>query len=196
MKIALVPISGKPVHAGHWGLIEIASRENDEVLLFISTSDRKRPGELTIYGSDMKQVWEKFLEPALPMNVEVTYGGSPVGHLYEELEMAEEEGSEDVYQIYSDKEDILKYTDTALGKVAPTLLSDGQIVRRGVDRNETVNISGTKMRALLKAGDVEGFARFLPAAVQTHSGEIIDILRRKPMGEALLRNYLRLLISA
>ena len=190
MKIGLLGMSGKPVHAGHWGLIQIAARENDELHLFVSTSDRKRPGEMPIYGADMKRIWNEFLEPSLPSNVDVTYGGSPVGHLYQELEQAEQEGSEDTFQIYSDKEDILKYTDASLGKVAPTLLDAGQIVRRGVDRNETVNVSGTKMRALLNAGDVEGFARFLPPAVQAHSGEIIDILRRKPMGEALIKAYI------
>lgn len=190
MKIGLLGMSGKPVHAGHWGLIQIAARENDEVHLFVSTSDRIRPGEMPIYGADMKRIWDEFLEPSLPSNVDVTYGGSPVGHLYQELERAEREGSADTFQIYSDKEDILKYTDASLGKVAPTLLDAGQIVRRGVDRNETVNVSGTKMRALLSAGDVEGFARFLPPAVQAHSGEIIDILRRKPMGEMLLKRYI------
>lgn len=194
MKIGLLGMSGKPVHAGHWGLIQIAARENDELHLFVSTSDRTRPGEMPIYGADMKRIWDEFLEPSLPSNVDVTYGGSPVGHLYQELEQAEQEGSADTFQIYSDKEDILKYTDASLGKVAPTLLSAGQILRRGVDRNETVNVSGTKMRALLSAGDVEGFARFLPPAVQSHSGKIIDILRRKPMGEALLRRYVKSLL--
>lgn len=193
--IGLVPMAAKPYHAGHDGLVRIAAGENDEVHLFVSTSDRIRPGEMPIYGADMKRIWDEFLEPSLPSNVDVTYGGSPVGHLYQELAQAELEGSADTFQIYSDKEDILKYTDASLGKVAPTLLSAGQILRRGVDRNETVNVSGTKMRALLSAGDVEGFARFLPPAVQAHSGEIINILRRKPMGESLLREYVNILIQ-
>jgi len=189
MKIGLLPLSGKPVHAGHWGLIEIAARENDEVHLFVSTTDRRRKGEMPILGSDMKKIWDLYLEPALPSNVVVTYGGSPVQHVYEDLEAAEESGSDDVFQIYSDKEDILKYTDAALKKSAPFLFSNGQIQRRGVDRSETVNISGTKMRQLLSAGDVEAFSSMLPPTAQRNAQEIINILTRKSIGEVLLRAY-------
>lgn len=177
--IGLVPMAAKPYHAGHDGLVRIAARETDEVHLFVSTSDRKRPGEMPIYGADMKRIWDEFLEPSLPSNVVVTYGGSPVSHLYDDLVRGEQEGTEDVFVIYSDSEDIKKYTDAVLSKAAPTLMYNGQIERRGVDRSETVNVSGTKMRALLNAGNVEDFAAFLPPAVQAHSQEIIDILTGK-----------------
>jgi len=170
-------MSGKPVHAGHWGLIQIASNENDEVHLFVSSSDRKRPGEMTITGAAMMQIWNQFLEPALPSNVDVIYGGSPVRRVYEDLEAAEAVDSMDTFQIYSDNEDILKYTDASLGKSAPTLLASGQIIRRGVDRNETVNVSGTKMRELLLKGMTAQFAKFLPTPVQGNAQEIIDILQ-------------------
>lgn len=176
--IGLVPMSGKPVHAGHWGLIEIAARENDEVHLFVSTSDRKRPGEMIITGEAMRRIWDTFLEPSLPSNVDVIYGGSPVGNLYAELEEAEATGSENTFQIYSDSEDILKYTDDALRKSAPSLFDNGQIIRRGVDRSETVNVSGTKMREMLAAGKTAAFAKLLPPPVQGDAQEIIDILRR------------------
>ena len=52
--IGLVPMSAKPYHTGHDGLVRIAASENDEVLLFVSISDRKRPGEMPLLGSDMK----------------------------------------------------------------------------------------------------------------------------------------------
>jgi hypothetical protein len=190
-RIALVPMSGKPVHAGHWGLIEIASGECDEVHLFVSTSDRTRRGEMTIRGEDMKRIWDEFLEPALPSNVIVTYGGSPVQHVYEDLEEAEAGGDEEsVFVIYSDNEDILKYTEESLGRSAPTLLDNGQIELRGVDRNETVNVSGTKMRALLlTAGNVKQFSKLLPPPVRGNAAEIINILTRNSIGEALLRKY-------
>ena len=194
-RIALVPMSGKPVHAGHWGLIEIASSECDEVHLFVSTSDRTRRGEMTIRGEDMKRIWDEFLEPALPSNVIVTYGGSPVQHVYEDLEGAEAAGDEEsVFVIYSDSEDILKYTDESLGRSAPTLLDNGQIELRGVDRNETVNVSGTKMRALLAAGNVKQFAKLLPPTARRNAAEIIDILRGNQLGETLLREYVNSLI--
>jgi nicotinamide mononucleotide adenylyltransferase len=172
-------MSAKPYHAGHDGLVRIAAAENDEVHLFVSLSNRERPGEMPIYGADMKVIWERFIEPSLPTNVDVIYVPIPVRSVYEELEMAEEEGSADVFQIYSDSEDILKYTDDALVKSAPTLMEEGRIVLRGVDRSETVNVSGTAMRKFLSMGDVENFGKFLPPAIQKHAGEIIAILRKK-----------------
>ena len=78
MRIGLVPISAKPYHTGHHALVEIASKDNDAVLLFVSTSDRIRDGEFPIYGDDMKKVWLEELEAIMPGNVEIEYGGSPV----------------------------------------------------------------------------------------------------------------------
>lgn len=192
MKIALLPISGKPVHAGHWGLIEIAANENDEVHLFVSTSDRARPGEMTISGEAMKMIWDRFLEPVLPSNVIVMYGGAPVGNVYRDLIQADTAGSDDIYTIYSDIEDIKEYKDSKLAKLAPAMFKNKQIKLRGIDRSETVNVSGTKMRALLTAGETKKFAELLPPAIQKHAQEIINILKRKSIGETLLRQYVNL----
>ena len=170
MKIALVPMAAKPYHAGHDGLIRIAASENDEVLLFVSTSDRARKGEMSIYGSDMQRIWDDYIEPSLPGNVQVVYGGVPVRHVYEELEKAE--ASKDrltTFSIYSDVEDILKYTDTSLSKAAPKLFSSGQINRRGVNRSETVNVSGTKMREFIANADMKSFKKFLPPAIHQYA---------------------------
>lgn len=177
--IGLVPMAAKPYHAGHDGLVRIAAEENDEVLLFVSTSDRTRKGEIPIYGVDMKRVWDDYIEPSLPSNVQVVYGGIPVQHVYEELENAETSRDRTTtFRIYSDVEDILKYTDVSLSKSAPTLFSRGQIERRGVDRNETVNVSGTKMREYMANGDVKNFKKFLPQAIQQYAREILSILKR------------------
>ena len=172
-------MAAKPYHAGHDGLVRIAAEENDEVLLFVSTSDRTRKGEIPIYGVDMKRVWDDYIEPSLPSNVQVVYGGIPVQHVYEELENAETSRDRTTtFRIYSDVEDILKYTDVSLSKSAPTLFSRGQIERRGVDRNETVNVSGTKMREYMANGDVKNFKKFLPQAIQQYAREILLILKR------------------
>ena len=189
--IALLPGSFKPYHAGHDGLVRLAASECDEVHLFISTSDRSRKGEMTIYGTDMQRIWLEFIEPTLPSNVIVEYGGVPVQKVYAELEEAEAAVGEDTYVIYSDEEDILKYTDAALIKVAPSLFENGQIERRPVSRTETVPVSGTKMREYLTAGDSKNFAKFLPSGIRQHSQQIIDILTKKSMGESLLRRYIR-----
>ena len=190
MKIGLVPMAGKPVHAGHWGLIQIAANENDSVKVFASTGDRD-----FIRGVDMMQVWQDYLIPALPGNVEVVFVPVPVKSVYDELQAGESSRSKDTYVIYSDEEDILKYKDESLKKNAPNLRKKKQIELRGVSRTETVNVSGTKMREYLAAGDFKAFAKFLPAAVRQHAKEIVNILTSKPANkknvkEAILRRYI------
>ena len=76
MNIGIVPVSAKPYHVGHHALVTRASDENDKVFLFVSTSDRKRKGEVPILGADMEKVWQEEIEKILPGNVTVTYGGS------------------------------------------------------------------------------------------------------------------------
>jgi hypothetical protein len=188
-------MAAKPYHAGHDGLVRIAADENDSVLLFVSTTDRSRPGELRVSGDTMQIIWWEYIEPTLPSNVTPDYGGSPVSKLYAALEKAEDEGSQDTFVIYSDEEDILKYTDTNLQKSAPTLFQKGQIQRRGVSRNETIPVSGTEMREFLEDGDMVGFITLLPRAIQKHGKEIFDMLQDETVGESLLRNYVKTLLE-
>ena len=195
MKIALVPMAAKPYHAGHDGLVRIASNENDEVHLFVSTSDRKRPGELPILGSTMQQIWVNFIEPTLPQNVIVYYGGTPVSKVYKELENAESSGSKDEYTVYSDVEDILKYSDEKLEKSAPIMFSNGQIMTRGISRSETVQVSGTQMRKFLKDGDEESFILLLPSEVQRHGKSIYNMLKNDFISESLIRKYVKTLLE-
>lgn len=182
-------MASKPYHAGHDGLIRIAAKENDEVIVFVSVMDRARKGELTIRGSDMKQVWDDYIEPILPDNVSVVYCQSPVQLVYKELEDAEARRDRTTkFRIYSDTQDIVKYTSNSLTKSAPNLFSNNQIERRGVDRNETVNISGTKMRSFLEKGDVESFANYLPAWISRDAREIMNILTRNENRRSMRRS--------
>lgn len=178
MIIALVPMAAKPYHAGHDQLVRIASLENDIVNLYVSTSDRARSGEIKVNGDDMQMIWWDFIEPTLPKNVIPDYDKitSPVSKVFKELERAEREGSKDTYKIYSDDADILKFTDEIFTKVAPTLVSNGQINRRGIKRSETVEVSGTELRDYLMSGDVVGFISGLPNKIKNHGREIYDRL--------------------
>ena len=192
--IALIPLAAKPYHAGHDGLVRIASSENDEVHLFVSISDRARPGEMKIDGETMFMIWKDYIEDILPDNVKsfIDYTvTAPVSKVYNELENAESQGSQDVYTIYSDVDDIRKYTDEMLSKVAPTLFSKGQIQRRGIERTETVDVSGTEMREFIEDGDIVGFTELLPPAIQQHGKEIFDLLVDDVVGESVLRRYIR-----
>lgn len=160
-------MSGKPVHAGHWALINLASKKCHEVHLYVSTSDRSRPGEITILGSDMQKIWSEQLEPKLPSNVDVTYGGSPVANVYAELGEANETSNLAVtFYIFSDPEDAAKnFPEKSLIKYAGNLWSNNQIKLVPIERAQTVNVSGTKMRQYLASGDKAAFVENLPIEV-------------------------------
>ncbi len=192
IKIALLPISAKPYHAGHDSLVRIASTENDMVKLYVSTSDRARHGEIKISGSTMQTIWHDYIEQSLPSNVTIDYGGSPVTKVYKELEDAEAVRSIDTYVIYSDENDILKYTDKNFSKSAPHLFTNGQIERRGIKRSETVQVSGTEMRKLLKDNNMIDFIALLPPTIQKHGKKIFKLLLNKTVTkESLLRKYIK-----
>lgn len=207
MKIALEAMSTKPLHAGHYGLIMIAVKECDEVHLYVSTSDRARPGEIPILGSDMLKIWKQYIEPTLPSNVRVTYGGSPIGNIYKELGDADKAHDKDTYVLYSDPEDMeVNFSDATLKKYCPNL----KTVKRPVQRTETVNVSGTKMRQFIEKGDMKSFIKNMPKNVDARA--IWDILKATadnppevkktaaaktakkkiaPTSESLLRRYVK-----
>jgi len=164
--IGLIAGSYKPYHAGHAAIIELAARECDEVHLYVSVSDRARKGELPILGADMAMLWKATIEKTLPQNVKVTYGGSPIGNVWKELGAANEAQSQDDYVIYSDPVDLAEnFQERLLNKYCGDLYSRGHVRLRPVDRANTVEVSGTKMRELLAKGDKESFVKFLPKGI-------------------------------
>ena len=183
--VGLVPMAAKPYHAGHHALITIASQQNDKVIVFVSTSDRKRTGQFPIYGEDMERIWKEEIERILPSNVVPIYGGSPVRNVYEILGQANEEGGDTKYVIYSDPEDTeINYPVCNRLKYFPELYEAGLVMcaaeispdtfTRGVG---TPDVSGTKLRAALENNDFETFAAGLPAGVDTE--KVFRILRRE-----------------
>lgn len=215
MRIGLIGMSGKPYHLGHDGLVRLAAGECDEVHLYVSLSDRARPGEVPILGSDMKRIW-KLIEPTLPANVRVTYGGSPIKHVWEELGLANESGSlADTYVIYADPEDLAaSFPKTSLLKYADSLTKAKKIKLRAVERSSTVNVSGTMMRQYLADGDEASFVANLPRgvdkeaiwqilhktavsrpSVRTTAGAKTAAKKGPIRGEGLVKEYVRLLVE-
>lgn len=201
MKIGLVPVSAKPYHAGHHSLVEKAASENDKVILFVSTSDRHRKGEFPIDGADMSRIWREELEGIMPGNVEIQYGGSPVRKVYETLGMANDSGSPDTYVVYSDPVDTAQnYPESNLKKYCGNLRDSGQCLLAaeedpsGFTRGEgTPNVSGTKVRRMLEAGDFEGFSASMPAGVDGQN--IFNILTKKAKNENVLRAYIKTILA-
>ena len=198
MNIGLVPISAKPYHAGHHALVVMAATQNDKVILFVSTSDRRRKGEFPILGSDMQKVWANHLEPIMPGNVDVIYGGSPVQKVYATLEQACNSGTKNIYTVYSDPADTSQnYPPANREKYFPGMCDTGTVrfaaeedpgaFTRGVG---TPDVSGTKMRAALATGNIEDFVAGMPPGVDAQAifADLGGTMRL--VGEKLLRSYI------
>jgi len=166
--IGLVPMSAKPFHDGHMFLIRKASDQCKNVIVFVSISDRKRKGEITIFGEDMKYIWENILERSIKDkygNVKFEYGGSPVGKVYKKLQEANEILSDKVYSVYSDAEDTMKnYSHAARVKYFEDLYNTGGVVFPAEENPESFvrgegspNVSGKLMRSYLSNASEDKF---------------------------------------
>ena len=168
VSVGLIAMAGRPVHSGHFGLIEHAARQNDQVIVYVLVSDRKRKGQIPISGADMKHIWHTYLESIMPNNAEIEYGGSPVFKIYDQLGTENERleaGDEDiaVYTVYSDPEDLAKnFPPDKREKYMGTMWTEGYVKFQEITRTSTVDVSGTKMREMLANGDEEQFKKFLP----------------------------------
>tara|TARA_B100000963_G_scaffold105650_1_gene91700 strand:+ start:524 stop:1189 length:666 start_codon:yes stop_codon:yes gene_type:complete len=191
--IGLVPMSAKPFHEGHMSLIRKASDECNRVIVYVSISDRKRKGEITIFGEDMKYIWENILERSIKdeyPNVSFEYGGSPVGNVYKKLEKANDIQTEDVYRVYSDVKDTAKnyaakYRELHFGD----LYSRGQVIFPAEESPElftrgkgSADISGKIMRSYLSNASEDKFLFLdsLPNEIKPDDKEeIFNILFRR-----------------
>lgn len=184
--LALIPIAGKPLHIGHWKLIEKAAADNDRVIVYTSSSDRIKKGEFPIKGDDFVRLWSDIFIPALPENVKVKFVDSPVRAVMHELGWLEQTVAQDAaivptINLYSDKEDVqTNFKDEDLQKY-PALLGSNKINKVGVERTSTVNISGTKMREFLMNDDKESFLKNLPPINNRDKEEIWNtLIKNKP----------------
>lgn len=219
MNIGLVPMSAKPYHIGHHKLIQIAADQNDCVFVFVSFSGRgvrsikdpsdprtikagarkievPKPGEIPVFGSDMRHIWLDVLKDELdfPESVEFIFpdfGSSlvPVRCVHETCAaLIDSHESFDVFghrfstgnttiNIYSDVDDIsVNYDNITMEKYY------GDEWHRvinlvGIRREDTVNISGSEMRGMLKdSSRLEEFKSLLPPIKNNAKNIIANIL--------------------
>lgn len=168
-KTAIVVGGFKPFHRGHSTLLDIAARENDEVRLYVSLSDRDRPGEVPIKGATMERIWNEEYAKTLPPNVVVEYTKpptSPVRKAYEYLGKENEAGSDDIYRIYGTNADLNDaFPEGSLEKYADGLWQRRKIELMPISRGETVAVSGTEMRNWLHTGDEQSFIENSPSGI-------------------------------
>jgi hypothetical protein len=174
MKIALIPGSFKPYHAGHDALIQKAVNENDKIIVYYSTADRARAGELAITGEASSRIMQEFVANTLSENVMLVASKVPVRSVFEIL--AEVDGTtNDSYTIYADSEDISRFQ--TLSKYAPKLTAAKKITLKSMTRGkDSPQISGTLMREFIMSRQTESFARGLPPGLKPHASELIQII--------------------
>ncbi len=183
MQVGLVPISAKPYHRGHHVLVERAAQENDAVVVFVSVSDRRRRNEFPVMGEAMREVWNEELEPIMPSNVRIEYGGSPVRKVYELIEVACADGTTSIFTIYSDVIDTAaNYDSSSRVKYMSPLCEEGQVIfaaevdpdafTRGLG---TPDVRGEDVRSALAEGNFDVFAAAMPHNVNARA--IFDTLR-------------------
>lgn len=191
--IGLIPMSAKPFHEGHMFLIRKAADQCKKVIVFVSTSDRKRKKEIPIYGEDMKFIWKNILEDSIKSyfpNVEFEYGGSPIGKVYKLLEEANEIQSDKVYSVYSDATDTIKnYSHSAREKYFGELYNVGNVIFPAEENPElfergegSPDVSGTLMRSYLSQGETykSAFLNGLPDEISSsNKEEIYNILSNR-----------------
>lgn len=189
--IGLIPIAGKPLHIGHWKLIERAANECDHVIVYTTSKDRAEKGQIPISGSDFIYFWNDFFIPALPKNVKVKFVDSPVRSVMHEMGWFEQSVTKDaedapMIRLYSDSSDVdTNFPDADLGKF-PSLMSADKIQKVGVERSSTIDISGTKMREFLQNGDETSFLKNLPPIPQNQKKEIwTTLMKNVPKKESI-----------
>lgn len=170
--VGLLPMAAKPVHEGHWKLIEYASNNADKVYVFVSTKDRSRPDEIPIKGTTVWNIWDEMLSSHLPDNVDLVESGMPIGDVYKTLNDFIEKGVDiqDKIKIFTGNDDVSNYPDKRLKKYRTAGL-DVQISSLNRTGKESVNISGTKMREFLRDGNKEDFIKYVPHVLNTKEKE-------------------------
>jgi len=160
-QVALIPMSCKPYHVAHDMLVRMAADECDRVELYVSLSDRG-----TITGDVMRRIWIEHIVPNLPSNVSVSYSAiTPVRDCYERMGTADKTIPLPSVRfcVYGDADDTYRnFPDKSMYKYMPRLMGKIRIMRRGIERHELTDISGTQMREFLRQNDRAGFFRNLP----------------------------------
>jgi REP element-mobilizing transposase RayT len=172
--LGVIAIAGKPIHVGHWKLIQLASQRNERVLVYLSEKDRINKNEFPIYGKQTVQIWNEVYKKYLPPNVKFKFVDSPVGHvryLMEELDNNSENAPN--FTIYSDDVDITDYKIDELKIKFPRLLSLNKLTLKGISRKSLIDISGTHMRELIRNGNIKTFFSYLPPELTTDECQYI-----------------------
>jgi cytidyltransferase-like protein len=159
MILGMIPMAAKPIHNGHWLLIERASKECDAVIVLTTQKDRKRKGEYTVYGNLMMLVWDA-IQIFFPKNVSVSFVKQPWGSIYNIIDAKEsEEPGINSYKIFCGPDMVEEHK---FDKYYPDLYSNGIIEVVYPSERYCDDLSGKLMRQALSDGDYLYFTKNLP----------------------------------
>lgn len=163
--VGIIPMAAKPFHNGHEHIIEIASKENADVIVYVSTGNRIKPGEFPMTWEKMHSAWEGLILPSLPHNVTVKYVSNPVTETYNKIKELNALATVEV-KLYADPADAAeRFRPAYIQKYAAGLVASGLIHVREITRSDTAGISGTEMRRALQSGDFASFKAGTPPSI-------------------------------
>jgi len=153
--LGLIPMAAKPLHKGHWSLIEKASRECDKVIIFTSTISRE-----FMSIKSVNAMWA-IIKPNLPENVSVRVVASPINSVNRELAYYDIVGKSPIPEIhvYGGNKDANVWRNVVKQNVK--LTNNDKIFVHLLDTN-IVNISGSQMREFVRLNDKVSFIDGLP----------------------------------
>jgi len=184
-------VAGKPIHEGHWQMIEKASRECDEALIVTSVAGRDE-----MQAGVMVKAWKRVLfsqfEIDYPNARLIITDKSPFIIAIEEMKKAKDDFDKLIF--YSDDNEAIKYS-----KNIPRLLGDPEIVSkftlRGISRSETIQISGTKMREFLKLDDKDSFDAYAPRTLSQKMKDKYWSILKNPESIQDSKNVMKMLVN-
>ena len=168
--LGLIAMSAKPYHIGHHFLVQQSSNLCTSTTVFASIVDRKRKGEMPILGADMEKIWNTFLIPNMPHNVNIELiSSSPIKMIYEQISQAKEQKDLRI-AIFSDDHDQIKCDLPNVSQLS---------YQRSI---QSPNISGKMMRRFVQQNDFLSFSQHLPYFLSQNEKEMIfSQLKPKPL---------------
>lgn len=197
ISIGVIPMAVKPIHDGHWQMIQEAAAENDKVFLIVSVKGRSSDG-VEIRGQDMLRIWKEFLSAILPANVEISYSKSPIVDAMGVVKFYEDTPGI-TFTMYSGEKDAGRFSDEVFKAKFPRRWGAGEISKKIIPlftAQDGSELSGTRMRSLIQSGDQNTFVDMLPTELSDESKKRIWNILYKEKSSMLSESILRALIRA
>jgi hypothetical protein len=218
--IGIVPMAAKPLHLGHWNIIEKAAENCDIVYLIVSGKSRAS-GNVTITGEQMGEIWMKILKRYLPGNVVLSFSSStPISSTTGVISKFVNEPNV-LFYVYSGEPDATRgedvqimskakeaagkrgASDRVVPKVVETMLIPSELYKMEEFKQlqetpefskipDPDRVSGTLMRLALQYGTKSVFFALLPRVSDSDKAGIWNILH-KPASllESSVRYFIR-----